>query len=171
MRKWNMQGGIVASLLSNFFGPKLYTETNVYKNAQTALALSLMYPEQSSQLRFSNPVLAAFANAMWHCKSAAEVCTVLNEAAAKAGQLKRDAGLEAVHQASDAPTPVAKSPQPVSSSWDQLIRDFAALIRQTLTSLSNSGSPLRAAMTVQPSMSGIMMSSVMATGRIAPRAT
>ncbi len=83
VRRWDMNGGLIKSLLRNFFGPKLYNENSVYKNAQTARALSLIYPEQAPQLSFKNPVLAAFSNAIWHCSSAAEVCIVLNEAVAK----------------------------------------------------------------------------------------
>lgn len=84
VRKWDLHGGFFKSLMSNFFGAKLYTESSVYKNAQTAQALSELFPDQSSDLpRFKNPVLAVFANAIWHCRSAAEVCTVLNEAADK----------------------------------------------------------------------------------------
>ncbi len=82
-RRWDMNGGLIKSLLRNFFGPKLYHESSVYKNAQTARALSLIYPEQAPPLSFKNPVLAAFSNAIWHCSSASEVCTVLNEAEAK----------------------------------------------------------------------------------------
>ena len=78
-----MNGGLIKSLLSNFFGPKLYNESSVYKNAQTAQALSVIYPEQAPPLSFKNPVLAAFSNAIWHCSSAPEVCTVLNEAVSK----------------------------------------------------------------------------------------
>jgi hypothetical protein len=83
VRKWDMNGGLIKSLLSNFFGPKLYTEGSVYKNAQTARALRLIYPQQPSPLPFKNPVLAAFSNAIWHCSSAAEVCMILNEAIAR----------------------------------------------------------------------------------------
>ena len=43
-----------------FFGQKLYYEDHPYKNAATALTLSVMYPEQAPELRFKNPVLAAF---------------------------------------------------------------------------------------------------------------
>src|SRR5215469_9630869 len=75
-----MRGGLIRSIMSNFFGPQLYNEKNVYKNAQTAQALSVMYPEQPPHLSFKNPVLATFSNAIWHCSSAAEVCAVLNEA-------------------------------------------------------------------------------------------
>ena len=50
---------------------------------RAAQAMSLLYPNQASELQFKNPVLAVFANAIWHCSSAAEVCTVLNEAASK----------------------------------------------------------------------------------------
>jgi hypothetical protein len=90
VRKWDMSGGFLKSLLGNFFGSKLYSESNVYKNAQTAEALSRLYPDQAPALpQFKNPVLAVFANAIWHCGSAAEVCIVLNEAAAKLSQLER----------------------------------------------------------------------------------
>jgi hypothetical protein len=81
VRKWEMHGGFIKSTLSNFFGPKLYNESSVYKNARTAQALATLYPDQAAALPFDNPVLAAFANAIWHCASAAEVCAVLNEAA------------------------------------------------------------------------------------------
>jgi hypothetical protein len=91
VRKWDRSGGVIKSVLSNFFGPKLYNESSVYKNAQTAQALSLLYPEQAPPLCFKNPVLAAFSNAIWHCASAAEVCVVLNEAAASAPRLDQDA--------------------------------------------------------------------------------
>jgi hypothetical protein len=86
VRKWDMNGGLIKALLSNFFGAKLYNESSAYKNAQTARALSMLYPDQASPVSFKNPALAAFANAIWHCSSAAEVCIVLNEAVAKAGR-------------------------------------------------------------------------------------
>jgi hypothetical protein len=79
VRKWEMNGGLIKSLLSNFFGPTLYNESGVYKNAQTARALNAIYPEQAPPLSFRNPVLAAFSNAIWHCSSTPEVCAVLNE--------------------------------------------------------------------------------------------
>jgi hypothetical protein len=49
----------------------------------TALTLRVMFPEQAAELNFKNPVLAAFSNAIWHCATAAQVCTVLNEAASR----------------------------------------------------------------------------------------
>jgi len=88
---WDMRGGFFKRIASNFFGPQLYKEKDVYKNARTAHALSLMFPDQGPSLTFKNPVLAAFSNAIWHCSTAAQVCTVLNEAAAKAPQLEQDA--------------------------------------------------------------------------------
>ena len=42
VRKSDMSGGLIKTLLSNFFGPKLYNEGSVYKNAQTARVLSMM---------------------------------------------------------------------------------------------------------------------------------
>jgi hypothetical protein len=55
--------------------------------------LSLIYSEQASSLSFKNPVLAAFSNAIWHCSSAAEVCTVLNEAVAEYPDAERALGV------------------------------------------------------------------------------
>jgi hypothetical protein len=81
VRFMDMKGGFFKGLLSNWFGPTLYNERNVYKNAKTAQSLSIMYP-QIPELTFKNSVLTAFANAMWHCKSASEVATVLNDALA-----------------------------------------------------------------------------------------
>jgi hypothetical protein len=85
VRHWDSSGSFFKSLMSNFFGAKLYNESNVYKNAQTAQALNVLFPDQTPELpQFKNPVLAVFSNAIWHCGSAAEVCAVLNEAIAKA---------------------------------------------------------------------------------------
>jgi hypothetical protein len=83
VRLWNMKGGLIKSIISNFLGPKLYNESVVYKNAEAARALSLAFPDEIPSLNFRNPVLAAFANAIWHCSSAAEVSIILNEAATK----------------------------------------------------------------------------------------
>ena len=89
VRHWDMSGGFFTTLLSNYFGAKLYYESNVYKNAQTAQALSMIFPDQAPELNFKNPVLAVFSNAIWHCGSAAEVRTVLNEAANRLPELDR----------------------------------------------------------------------------------
>lgn len=79
VRKIDLSGGLMRNLMSNFFGPKLYNESSVYKNAQTAQALYEDFPLHAPQLpEFKNPVLAAFANAIWNCGSAAEVCLILN---------------------------------------------------------------------------------------------
>ena len=84
VRHWDMSGGVFKTFLNSFLGATLYNEKNVYKGAQTAIALRLEFPEQAAELpRFKNPVLCSFANAIWHCKSAAEVSIVLNEGAAK----------------------------------------------------------------------------------------
>jgi hypothetical protein len=79
VRLIDIKGGRMKVLMSSFFGPKLYNERNVYKNAKTAQSLSIIYPELPA-LTFKNPVLTAFANAIWHCRSAAEVSVTLNEA-------------------------------------------------------------------------------------------
>jgi hypothetical protein len=81
---WHKQDGLMKRLFGGgFFGQKLYYEDHAYKNAGTALTLRVMYAEQAAELNFKNPVLAAFSNAVWHCATAAQVCTVLNEAASQ----------------------------------------------------------------------------------------
>jgi len=63
------------------FGAILYEEKNVYKAAKIANALDDMYPAKALPRGFKNPVLIAFANAAWHCDSAAQVAIVFNKAA------------------------------------------------------------------------------------------
>lgn len=91
VRHVDATGGFFKTVMSNFFGAKLYSESSVYKNAQTSHALMLMFPDQSPELRFKNPVLSTFSNAIWHCGSAAEVTIVLNEAASKISELENTA--------------------------------------------------------------------------------
>jgi len=67
-----------------FFGAVLYNERNVYKAAQTALALNDLFPDKGVPVTLSNPVLSAYANAIWQCSTAAEVTITLNESVAKA---------------------------------------------------------------------------------------
>jgi hypothetical protein len=78
-----------------FFGQKLYYDDHPYKNAAPAFTLSVMYPEQAPELRFKNPVLATFSNAVWHCATAAKVCIVLNEAASKSSEPEDAASMTA----------------------------------------------------------------------------
>jgi hypothetical protein len=84
VRLINLRGGLIKNLMSNWLGPTLYNEKNVFKNAKTAQTLSGMFPEGTPSLSFKNPVLTAFANATWHCSSAAEVSIVLNETTGRA---------------------------------------------------------------------------------------
>jgi hypothetical protein len=83
VRLIDLRGGIIRNLMSNWLGPTLYNEKVVFKNARTAEALSIRFPEVTPSLCFNNPVLTAFANAIWHCSSAAEVSIVLNDALAR----------------------------------------------------------------------------------------
>ena len=80
VRFWS--GGFFKTLMSDLFGRNLYSETSPDKNAQTAQTLSAMFPDQAAELQFKNPVLAAFANAIWHCGSVVKVRGILNDAAA-----------------------------------------------------------------------------------------
>jgi hypothetical protein len=85
VRHWEKNAGFFKSLMSSFFGAKVYNESNVYKNAKTADALLKLFPNEAPGLpNFKNPVLTVFSNAILHCGSAAQVCTVLNEAMSKA---------------------------------------------------------------------------------------
>ena len=36
VRLWNMKEGLFTILMSNYFGPRLYSESSAYKNTQTA---------------------------------------------------------------------------------------------------------------------------------------
>jgi hypothetical protein len=74
-----------------FFAAVLYNEKDVYKAAKTALALGELFIEKRIPVTLQNPVLNAYANAIWQCSSAAEVAVTLNEAVAKAeAQAKND---------------------------------------------------------------------------------
>src|ERR1051326_3521407 len=63
-----------------FFGTILYEERNAYKVAQAVAALNSLFFDQVLPVRFRNPALAAFTNAVWHCSSTAEVIWKLDEA-------------------------------------------------------------------------------------------
>lgn len=78
------QRGLVAALIGPFFGPKLYEEKDVYKAANMAMALDVLYSDYQVPIRFKNPVLGAFTNAVWRCATAAEVSIALQSAAQKA---------------------------------------------------------------------------------------
>jgi hypothetical protein len=64
--------GFWSGILGSFLGPILYNEKSVYRAAKTAAALDSKYPTVAS-LKFRNPVLTAFASAVWNCSSAAGV--------------------------------------------------------------------------------------------------
>jgi hypothetical protein len=63
-----------------FLGPVLYSEKNVCRAAATAEALSERFPNNLLPTEFINPVLRAFANAVLHCSTCAEVAVTLNQA-------------------------------------------------------------------------------------------
>jgi hypothetical protein len=76
--------GRFAQLLINR-GAILYDEKNVYVAAKTAMALDMMFHNKTIPQTFQNPVLYAFANAVWNCPTAAEVAITLNEATSPEG--------------------------------------------------------------------------------------
>jgi hypothetical protein len=63
-----------------FMGPILYDEKNMYLAVKTGMTLAVLFPERKVPFPIANPVLGAFANAIWHCASAAEVARTLNAA-------------------------------------------------------------------------------------------
>ena len=63
-----------------FFGPILYNEKNVYLAAQTGIALTEQFPDWELPIKINDPVLSAFANAVWHCSTAAVVAITLGQA-------------------------------------------------------------------------------------------
>ena len=75
--------GFFTAAFGSIFGATLYNEKNVCLAAKTAASLDTIFPDKIPALKFRNPVLSAFANAIWHCSSAAEVSIVCNEAGAK----------------------------------------------------------------------------------------
>ncbi len=68
------------------FGAVLYNEKIINAVSKTSIALDLLYPTNRLPISFKNPVLSAFANAIYHCSTAGEVARVLDEAAARYGQ-------------------------------------------------------------------------------------
>jgi hypothetical protein len=65
-----------------WLGPILYDERNVYLAAKTGMALDELFPNKLVPVTIRNLVLAAFANAAWHCSTAAEMARLLNDAIA-----------------------------------------------------------------------------------------
>jgi hypothetical protein len=74
----------VKKSLYGFFGPLLYSERRADQTASTAQALSLLFPDNLLPSGFKTPLLCAFANAILHCASSAEVSVTLNEAIKRA---------------------------------------------------------------------------------------
>jgi hypothetical protein len=67
-----------------FSGSILYEEKNAYKITQMVENLNSLFSDRVPPIKFRNPALTAFTNAVWHLSSAAEVIWKLNEAAAPA---------------------------------------------------------------------------------------
>jgi hypothetical protein len=79
-------GSGLAKILGSFLGAELYREKNVYRAAMTARRLHYSIP-RVAELQFQNPVLTAFAQAVWHCSSAAEVAIKVSKAAESHGTI------------------------------------------------------------------------------------
>ncbi len=72
---------------TGLFGRTLYNVRNVHKTAETAKALTYLYPDSLLPPGFTDPTLCAFANAILHCATCSGVAIVLNEAVARADKL------------------------------------------------------------------------------------
>jgi hypothetical protein len=101
VRLGDAAAGLFKQILRSFSGATLYDENDVNRNGRTAQALTIMYPQQATELKFDNPLLAAFSNAIWHCKSVDEIRTVLNESAGKIHDLQRVAPKPDIQRAAD----------------------------------------------------------------------
>ena len=73
------QKGFFGSLFGVIFRSDALQRKKVCRAAKTAASLAAAYPDQTRAFKFRNPVLQAFANAVWHCSSASEVAYVCNE--------------------------------------------------------------------------------------------
>jgi hypothetical protein len=73
----------VAAWLSRVMWTTLYRERNHIKVATVALALQDEFPDILLPAGFTEFKLIAFANAVLHCRTCAEVSTTLNKAAAR----------------------------------------------------------------------------------------
>jgi hypothetical protein len=61
------------TLAQSVTGRGLHISHDTYKNAKMAKVLDAMFPQRVPGLSAKNPVLSAFANAIWHCPSVREV--------------------------------------------------------------------------------------------------
>lgn len=71
-------GILVKKTKFGLFGAKLYEETNVFKAAMTAKALSVFFRDCMAPAEIQNPALREFVNGVMICQSAAEVAMLLN---------------------------------------------------------------------------------------------
>jgi hypothetical protein len=79
VRKSSRHEGLLKSITESRAGQGLHRSKNNYKNAKMAEALDIMFPQKVPELSFKNPVLGAFAKAVWHCSSVSEVEKTLRD--------------------------------------------------------------------------------------------
>jgi len=72
----------------SFFGPILFEERGLYEVVKIAMLLDIEYADASSPLELKNPILYAFAKAIWMCASDEHVSVVLNEAKSNAQKIE-----------------------------------------------------------------------------------
>jgi hypothetical protein len=85
-------GVLVKKFRFGWLGAVLYNEKNVYRAAKTGMALDRQFRTNLLPVQIKNPVLRAFANAAWHCPTAAAVARVLNNALAEEAVDRRAGG-------------------------------------------------------------------------------
>ena len=73
----------VARRRSMFSSPVIYSEKDATRAARCGIALTVLFPEIAFPGTTRNPVLRAYANAIWHCADADEVTRTLYEANAR----------------------------------------------------------------------------------------
>jgi hypothetical protein len=71
-------GILVKKTKFGILGAKLYEETNIFKAAMTAKALTVFFENCIAPKEIQNPVLREFVNGVMICQTAAEVTILLN---------------------------------------------------------------------------------------------
>lgn len=79
-------GVLVRKTQCVWFGSTLYDVTDAILAARTVVALYRLFPRNTVPVEIESPVLAAFANAAWHCATARALQQTLHRAVFMSGQ-------------------------------------------------------------------------------------
>jgi hypothetical protein len=129
-------GAIVRRSRFGFFGPVLYQEKNLYQVAATAAALTDRFPDNLLPAGFTDPVLSAFANAIFHCSTCAQVSIILNGALKERSSTDIDTSHKAARAAPLSELTTADVPR-ILQKYGELIEKYpTAYVDETLLPVS-----------------------------------